>query len=103
MNERQASAPDGREADWYERVPKVELHLHIEGAIPLPALWELVKKYGGDREVATRAALEERFRYRDFDHFLAVWVWKNGFLRELDDFTFVAEAVARDLRAQNIR
>jgi adenosine deaminase len=30
-------------------------------------------------------------------------MWKNGFLRELDDFTFVAEAVARDLRAQNIR
>jgi adenosine deaminase len=92
-----------READWFERVPKVELHLHIEGAIPLPALWELVKKYGGDREVATAAALEERFRYSDFEHFLQTWMWKNRFLRELDDFTFIAEAVARDLRAQNIR
>lgn len=104
MTEKQTAAPtDGREADWFERVPKVELHLHLEGAIPLPALWALVKKYGGDREVATPAALEERFRYRDFEHFLEAWVWKNRFLRELDDFAFIAEAVARHLRAQNVR
>ena len=25
--------------------PRVELHLHLEGAIPLPALWELIRKY----------------------------------------------------------
>jgi adenosine deaminase len=30
-------------------------------------------------------------------------VWKNSFLREYDDFTLVAEAVARDLAAQRIR
>jgi adenosine deaminase len=103
MTDTQNAAPDRRESDWFERVPKVELHLHIEGAIPLTALWELVKKYGGDREVATPAALEERFRYSDFDHFLETWMWKNRFLRELDDFAFIAEAVARHLRAQNIR
>ena len=25
---------------WYERVPKVELHLHLEGAIPYEVLWD---------------------------------------------------------------
>lgn len=103
MTEIGTAARERHEVDWFDRVPKVELHLHLEGAIPLPALWELVKKYGGDSEVTTPAALEERFRYSDFPHFLDVWMWKNGFLRELDDFTFVAEAVARHLRAQNIR
>ena len=28
-------------------MPKIELHLHLEGAIPYEALWELVKKYNG--------------------------------------------------------
>ncbi|MGE5263474.1 MAG: adenosine deaminase [Acidobacteriota bacterium] len=91
------------EADWFERVPKVELHLHLEGAIPHDALWELVKKYGGDAALRDRASLEQRFRYRDFAHFIETWVWKNQFLREYDDFTFIAQAVARDLAGQNIR
>ena len=85
------------------RLPKVEIHLHLEGAIPLPALWELVRKYDGTSDVPDITALEERFRYRDFPHFLSTWMWKNGFIREYDDFTFIASAVAADLAAQNIR
>lgn len=89
--------------DWFDRVPKVELHLHLEGAIPYDALWTLIEKYGGDPSVPTRDALDRRFAYRDFSHFIETWVWKNQFLREYEDFTFVAEAVARDLAAQNVR
>lgn len=33
---------------WHEKVPKVELHVHLEGAIPHEALFELIQKYGGD-------------------------------------------------------
>ena len=88
---------------WYARVPKAELHLHLEGAIPHEALWQLVCKYGGKAEVPSLDALRRRFQYRDFPHFLATWRWKNGFLRSYDDFRFIAEAVAHDLCAQNIR
>jgi adenosine deaminase len=91
------------EMSWFERVPKVELHLHLEGAIPHDALWQLVQKYGGDPSVPDLEALERRFEYRDFPHFIETWIWKNGFLREYEDFTFIAEVVARDLVRQNIR
>lgn len=91
------------ENDFFEQIPKVELHLHLEGAIPLDALWQLVTRYGGDSQVPDRAALEKRFRYSDFDHFIQTWIWKNGFIREPEDFTFIAEAVATHLREQNIR
>jgi adenosine deaminase len=87
----------------YQRIPKVELHLHLEGAIPLTALWEIIQKYGGDPAVSDVDALEKKFRYRDFPHFLDTWQWKNGFLREYDDFSYVAAAVAEDLVRQNIR
>jgi adenosine deaminase len=87
---------------WYEKVPKVELHIHLTGSIPLETLWELISKYGGDPDIPDIAALERKFRYRDFPHFLDTWRWKNGFLREYEDFTFLSEAVARDLARQNI-
>lgn len=90
------------EEAWLRRVPKVELHLHLEGAIPHRALWELCRKYGGDPAAPSIEAFTERFRYRDFPHFIEVWVWKNGFLREYEDFTFAAEAVARALAEQHV-
>src|SRR4051812_433446 len=83
-------------------LPKVELHLHLEGALPLPALWQLVERYGGDPSVPDREALERRFAYRDFKHFIETWVWKNRFLRTYDDFTFLADAVAASLVEQGI-
>jgi len=89
--------------DWFERVPKVELHLHLEGAIPYPALWDLVQKYGGAPDLPDLETLKQKFVFRDFPHFIEMWVWKNQFLREYEDFTFIAEAVARDLARQNIR
>ena len=88
---------------WFEAVPKAELHLHLEGAIPHEALWDLVQKYGGDASVPNCKALKARFQYRDFPHFIQTWVWKNQYLREYEDFTSIAEAVARDLARQNIR
>lgn len=82
--------------------PKVELHLHLEGSIPLNALWKLVEKYNEVDNVGSLEELEKRFTYRDFPHFINTWVWKNSFLREYEDFTFIASEVARDLAQQNI-
>ena len=89
--------------NWCHSLPKVELHLHLEGAIPIPALWELVQKYGGDPLIPDEAALREYFKFRDFPHFIELWIWKNGFLREYDDFEFFSAAVARALNAENIK
>jgi adenosine deaminase len=88
---------------WCDRIPKVEIHLHLEGAIPLPALWQLIQKYGGDAEIQDIAALSNKFVFKNFPHFIETWIWKNQFIREYEDFTFIAEAVARDLARQNIR
>ena len=83
--------------------PKIENHLHLEGAIPLDSLWELLKKYNGTKEIPDLKRLKEKFEYRDFNHFLEVWTWKNNFLREYDDFTFITDSVLTDLAGQNIK
>lgn len=88
---------------WLTQLPKVELHVHLEGAIPLDTLWQLIAQYGGDDSVPTPAALAQKFTYSDFPHFIQTWVWKNRFIRTPADFTTIAAAVARDWAAQHIQ
>lgn len=85
-----------------QQLPKIELHLHLEGAIPLPALWQLVQKYGGSPEVPNIGALKQKFQFRDFGHFIDTWVWKNNFIREYEDLTLIADAVAASLVEQGV-
>jgi len=76
---------------WLDKLPKAELHLHLEGAIPLDALWALIQKYGGDPSVPTETHLRQRLTYSDFPDFIETWIWKNSFLQTYDDFSFIAE------------
>ncbi len=85
-----------------ESMPKVELHLHLEGAIPLDTMWLLVQRHDHGGEVPGPEALAERFCYSDFAHFLDTWVWKLRFHRTYEDYELIGEAVARDLVRQNI-
>jgi adenosine deaminase len=88
---------------FVRKSPKVELHIHLEGAIPVNALWNLVVKYGGNKHITSLKNLHDKFQYKDFPHFIETWIWKNQFLREYEDFTFIAKEVAGDLKDQNIK
>jgi adenosine deaminase len=88
---------------WYSKLPKVELHVHLEGAIPHRALFDLIQKYGGDPSLPDITALARRFEYKNFAQFIEAWSWKNQFLREYEDFSHIAELTARDMASQNIR
>jgi len=88
---------------WFSKLPKVELHVHLEGAIPHGALFDLIRKYGGDPSIPDVTALARRFEYKNFDQFIEAWSWKNQFLREYEDFSHIAELTARDMANQNIR
>lgn len=88
---------------WYRQLPKVELHVHLEGAIPHAALFDLIQKYGGDPSTPDETALARRFAYESFAQFIEAWTWKDQFLREYEDFTHIAELAAKEMAGQNIR
>jgi adenosine deaminase len=94
---------DIQDSSFFKNIPKIELHLHIEGAIPVHSLWELVQKYDENKTISSMKDLEARFVYKDFSHFLNTWTWKNTFLREYEDFSFIATEVVKDLIDQNHR
>ncbi len=85
---------------WIAALPKVELHLHLEGAIPAEILWELVRKYDTKKEYRSFDQITARYTFRDFPHFIETWNWKSGFINEYEDFTLIAEGVARYLAGQ---
>lgn len=48
---------------WYEYLPKIELNVHLEGAVPHKALFDLIQKYGSDPSIPNVAALTKRAAY----------------------------------------
>ena len=87
---------------YIEKMPKVELHVHLDGAFVLDFLFDLVQKYGGAPEIKSIADLRNKFVFRDFPHFIETWFWKNRFFREPVDFEESAYQTLQEFSRQNI-
>ncbi|MGD8780593.1 MAG: adenosine deaminase [Ignavibacteria bacterium] len=85
-----------------EEMPKVEIHLHLEGAFTFEYLFELIQKYEGDSEIKSINDLRDKFVFKDFAHFIKTWVWKNKFFRTLEDFEESTYHTIKNLSQQNV-
>jgi aminodeoxyfutalosine deaminase len=86
----------------FTTLPKTELHAHLEGSIPVEALFELVKKHKRLDEAPTLEHVRRRYEFDDFAHFLDVYKWTVSLLKHADDYDFVAYEAARKLAEQNV-
>ena len=84
-------------------MPKAEIHLHLEGAIPIETLYEFASRAGTSSGVESIEDLRARLAYTDFHHFIETWTWKNTFIESYADFEVMAYEVLRSLSAENIR
>ncbi len=85
-----------------QAMPKVELHLHLEGAFSFEFLFGLIQKSGGEATIRSIDDLRQRFVFRDFAQFIQSWFWKNSFFRHPEDFYDSTYYTLRDLAAQNV-
>lgn len=79
--------------------PKIELHVHLEGAVRAGTLLEIARRNGCALPADTVEGLAEVYRFRDFQHFLEVWLLTTDALRTEADFRqmvvdYAAEAAA---------
>jgi adenosine deaminase len=72
------------------RMPKVELHVHLEGAMRPAVLLELARRNGIELPARDEAGLKRWFRFRDFEHFVQVYLACSRALRTPEDFHFLA-------------
>lgn len=85
-----------------ETLPKMELHVHLEGSIQPETLLRLAQHNKADLPATDVASLREWFKFRDFPHFVDVYVAASKCIRTPDDLELIAEEFARGQAAQNI-
>ena len=84
-------------------IPKVELHLHLEGAVPLEILFGFIQNRGNNKLIKNLEDLKKRLVYSNFTQFIKVWLWKNSFITEYEDFEELSYQVLKSLSQQNVK
>ena len=65
---------------------KIELHVHLEATIRPATLLLIARRNGIPLPADTVEGIEALYRFRDFKHFIDVWVMTTNCLRTADDF-----------------
>ncbi len=84
------------------RMPKVELHVHLEGSMRPATLLALAKKNGVELPASDEAGLQRWFRFRSFDHFVEVYLTCSRALAEPEDFQLLALDFMAEMERQSV-
>ncbi len=89
--------------DYLRAAPKVELHVHLEGAIQPVTLLELARRNDVHLPAGDVAGLRRWFAYRDFPHFAEIYLVVTRCLKTADDYELIAYEFGREMARQNVR
>ncbi|HYY69831.1 MAG TPA: adenosine deaminase [Terriglobales bacterium] len=81
------------------RLPKAELHLHLEGSVEPATLVEISQRHG---DPFTLEQAEALYRYRDFSGFLLAFKAISERLRSPEDYEAIAYNLMKRLRCENV-
>jgi aminodeoxyfutalosine deaminase len=80
--------------------PRIELHVHLEGTVRPATLLAIARRNDLPLPADTVAGLAELYRFRDFAHFVEVWVLTTNVLRTAEDFRQVVVDYAAQAAGQ---
>lgn len=84
-------------------MPKVELHVHLEGSIRPETLLRLARRNRVALPYATVQELQQWYTFRDFSHFVEIYVNISSCLKTADDVELIAREFLTGQAEQNIR
>jgi adenosine deaminase len=84
-------------------MPKIELHVHLEGSTQPEAVLHLANKHGITLPSNTVEGLREWYTFRDFPHFIEIYLKISECIRTLDDIEWLGREFLKGQAAQNIR
>ncbi|MBT2383459.1 adenosine deaminase [Streptomyces sp. ISL-11] len=84
-------------------LPKAELHVHHVGSASPRIVAELAARHPDSPVPTDPEALADFFTFRDFAHFVQVYLSVVDLIRDAEDVRLLTYEVARDMARQNIR
>lgn len=88
---------------WIAGLPKVELHVHLEGALWPETLFALAERNGVTLGAESPEELAGLYRFDGFNDFARLYLTGLGVLRTGEDFADAVAAFGERLAAQNVR
>jgi aminodeoxyfutalosine deaminase len=89
--------------EFIRAMPKVELHVHLEGSIRPSTLLTLAERNRVPLPSRNEDSLQTFYHFSDFAHFIQVYLTISRCLKTVDDFSLVTYEFGADLARQNIR
>lgn len=89
-------------AEFIRKLPKTELHLHIEGSLEPELTFELAKKHGVTLKYPNVEALRAAYDFSDLQSFLDLYYAGADVLRDEDDFHALTMAYLRRAHADGV-
>ena len=83
-------------------MPKVELHVHLEGSIRPETVLKLARRNGVSLPADSVEGLREWYTFRDFPHFVEVYVAVTRCVKTADDLETIMREFLEGQKAQNI-
>jgi aminodeoxyfutalosine deaminase len=91
-------------ASFIAGLPKAELHVHHVGSASPRIVAELAARHEGNSPVpADPAALADYFAFRDFPHFIEVYLSVVDLIRDAEDVRMLTYEIGRELGRQQVR
>ncbi|KRE43288.1 adenosine deaminase [Knoellia sp. Soil729] len=89
--------------DFIAGLPKAELHVHHVGSARPETVARLAERHPDAGVPQGVEALQDFYTFRDFDHFIDVYLAVVGLLRTPEDIHLLTYEVAEGLAAQQVR
>lgn len=87
----------------FASLPKAELHVHLEGSTRPETLRELAERNQVELPYDDVEGLRRWFEFRDFDHFIEVYLAITRSLRRVEDYELIIRRFAEELAKQQVR
>lgn len=88
---------------FIERMPKVELHVHLEGSIRPETVMLLAQQNNIELPIKTLDDAIKFFRFKDFKHFVEVYKIITSCIKTLADYELISYQFGCECARQNIR